>query len=321
MIQRRSLLISGATTALGALLSGKATASTRGSTPHLPPLRKGARLRAINPGTWIEPDTAFDALIDRCAAEDWTLEIPPSVTEQWRYFSGRDQERAVELTRAWADPSIDAVISLGGGWGSARVLEAGFEFPRRPKWSLGFSDSCSLLLAQWAAGLPGAIHGSTSGTEDQWQRTVDLLKGRPVAPLDGRGIVPGIGEGFLVVTNLTVGTHLIGTPWMPHLDGTILVLEDVGEAPYRVDRMLTQWRSAGLLDKVAGVACGRFSWMEDDIQPGDFSMEEILENRLGGLGVPLVVNLPIGHGLPNQALPLGQRARLDGRRGRLALLP
>ena len=321
MIQRRSLLISGATTALGALLSGKATASTRGSTPHLPPLRKGARLRAINPGTWIEPDTAFDALIDRCAAEDWTLEIPPSVTEQWRYFSGRDQERAVELTRAWADPSIDAVISLGGGWGSARVLEAGFEFPRRPKWSLGFSDSCSLLLAQWAAGLPGAIHGSTSGPEDQWQRTVDLLKGRPVAPLDGRGIVPGIGEGFLVVTNLTVGTHLIGTPWMPHLDGTILVLEDVGEAPYRVDRMLTQWRSAGLLDKVAGVACGRFSWMEDDIQPGDFSMKEILENRLGGLGVPLVVNLPIGHGLPNQALPLGQRARLDGRRGRLALLP
>ena len=321
MIQRRSLLISGATTALGALLSGKATASTRRSTPHLPHLRKGARLRAINPGTWIEPDTAFEALIDRCAAEDWTLEIPPSVTEQWRYFSGRDQERAGELARAWTDPSIDAVISLGGGWGSARVLEAGFEFPRRPKWSLGFSDSCSLLLAQWAAGLPGAIHGSTSGPEDQWQRTVDLLKGRPVAPLDGRGIVPGVGEGFLVVTNLTVGTHLIGTPWMPHLDGTILVLEDVGEAPYRVDRMLTQWRSAGLLDKVAGVACGRFSWMEDDIQPGDFSMEEILENRLGGLGVPLVVNLPIGHGLPNQALPLGQRARLDGRRGRLALLP
>jgi muramoyltetrapeptide carboxypeptidase len=193
--------------------------------------------------------------------------------------------------------------------------------PAGPNGAWAFSDSCSLLLAQWAAGLPGAIHGSTSGPEDQWQRTVDLLKGRPVAPLDGRGIVPGIGEGFLVVTNLTVGTHLIGTPWMPHLDGTILVLEDVGEAPYRVDRMLTQWRSAGLLDKVAGVACGRFSWMEDDIQPGDFSMEEILENRLGGLGVPLVVNLPIGHGLPNQALPLGQRARLDGRRGRLALLP
>ena len=321
MIQRRSLLISGATAALGALLEGHANIPAKASTPRLPPLRQGSRLRAVNPGTWIEPETTFDALIDRCAAQGWTLEIPPSVTEQWRYFSGRDHERAGELARAWADPSIDAVISLGGGWGSARVLEAGFQFPRRPKWSLGFSDSCSLLLAQWAAGLPGAIHGSTNGPEDQWQRTVDLLKGRPVAPLDGHGIVQGIAEGPLVVTNLTVGTHSIGTPWMPHLDGTILVLEDAGEAPYRVDRMLTQWSSAGLLDKVAGVACGRFSWMEDDILPGDFSMEEVLENRLGGLGIPLVVNLPIGHGYPNQALPLGQRARLDGRSGRLALLP
>ena len=321
MMQRRSLLISGATAALGMLLGGRASSSAGASTPHLPPLRKGARLRAVNPGTWIEPDTAFDGLIDRCTAEGWTLEVPSSVTEQWRYFSGSDQERVIELARAWADPSIDGVISIGGGWGSARVLEAGFQFPRRPKWSLGFSDSSSLLLAQWAAGLPGGIHGSTSGTEDQWQRTVALLKGHPVAPLEGRGIVPGICEGPLVVTNLTVGTHLIGTPWMPHLNGTVLVLEDAGEAPYRVDRMLTQWRSAGLLDKVAGVACGRFSWMEDDILPGDFSMEEVLENRLGGLGIPLVVNLPIGHGYPNQALPLGQRARLDGRSGRLALLP
>ena len=321
MIQRRSLLISGATAALGALLGGRANAPARASVPNLPPLRKGSRLRAVNPGTWIEPDTRFDALINRCAAEGWTLEIPPAVTEQWRYFSGRDHERAVELARAWADPSIDAVISLGGGWGSARVLEAGFQFPRRPKWSLGFSDSSSLLLAQWAAGLPGAVHGSTSGPEEQWQRTVALLTGQAVDPLDGLGRGHGIAEGPLVVTNLTVGTHLIGTPWMPHLDGAILVLEDVGEAPYRVDRMLTQWRSAGLLDQVAGVACGRFSWMEDDILPGDFTMKEILENRLGGLGVPFVLNLPIGHGLPNQALPLGHRARLDGRRGRLELLP
>ena len=321
MIQRRSLLISGAATALGALIGGRVNARARASTPNLPPLRKGSRLRAVNPGTWIEPDTAFDALIDRCAAEGWTLEIPTSVTEQWRYFSGRDHERAFELSTAWADPNVDAVISLGGGWGSARVLEAGFQFPPRPKWSLGFSDSSSLLLAQWSAGLPGAIHGSTSGPAEQWQRIVALLKGHPVAPLEGRGIVPGICEGPLVVTNLTVGTHLIGTPWMPNLNGTILVLEDVEEAPYRVDRMLTQWRSAGLLDKVAGVACGRFSWLKDDILPGDFSMEEVLENRLGGLGVPFVMHLPIGHGLPNQALPLGQRARLDGRSGRLALLP
>ena len=99
-----------------------------------------------------------------------------------------------------------------------------------------------------------------------------------------------------------------------------IVLEDVGEAPYRVDRMLTHWRMAGLLQSLAGVACGRFSWAKDDILPGDFTMEEILEERLGELGIPLVLDLPVGHGRPNMALPLGRMARLDGTRGSLTLL-
>ena len=123
-----------------------------------------------------------------------------------------------------------------------------------------------------------------------------------------------------MVTNLTVATHLIGTPWFPDLKGAILVLEDIGEAPYRIDRMLTHWRSAGVLAAVAGVATGRFSWKKDDILPGDFSMEEILEERLGDLGIPLVMDLPLGHGRPNMALPLGRQARLNGSHGTLELL-
>ena len=95
-------------------------------------------------------------------------------------------------------------------------------------------------------------------------------------------------------------SHLIGTTSLPSLKGVILVLEEVGEAPYRVDRMLTQWRSAGLLQQLAGVACGRFSWTEDDILPGDFTMEEILEERLGDLGIPLVLNLQLSHGRPTR---------------------
>lgn len=286
----------------------------------LKPLVPGSRLRAVNPGTWMEPDTDLAPLIQRCSTQGWTLEVPSSVRRQWRYFSGKDEERLADLQSAWTDPSVDGVLILGGGWGAARVLEAGFRFPDRPKWSLGFSDSSALLLAQWAAGLKGAIHGSNFGSDEQWQRTVDLLSGRSVAPLRGRGIHGGEAIGPLVVTNLTVATHLIGTPWLPSLRGAILVLEDVGEEPYRVDRMLTQWRTAGLFDSLAGIACGRFSWAEDDILPGDFTMEEILQERLGDLGLPLVLDLPLGHGRPNQALPLGALARLDGRNGSLALL-
>ena len=98
------------------------------------------------------------------------------------------------------------------------------------------------------------------------------------------------------------------------------MLEDVGEAPYRVDRMLTQWRSAGRLQGLAGVATGRFSWKKDDILPGDFTMEEVLEQRLGDLGIPLVMDLPVGHGLPNLSLPLGRQAMLNGRTGHLTVM-
>ena len=306
---------------MAALLPDRRRAVQASGANRPAPLRRGSRLRAVNPGTWMDPEMDFSPLIERCAAEGWVLEIPDTVRRQWRYFSGTDQQRIAELNAAWNDPSVDGVLYVGGGWGGARVLEAGFRFPGRALWTVGFSDSSSLLLAQWAAGLPGAIHGSSGGPDERWQRTVALLSGHPVTPLQGVGRRPGQAKGPLVVTNLTVATHLIGTPWMPDLRGAILVLEDVGEAPYRVDRMLTQWRSAGLLQQLSGVACGRFSWEKDDILPGDFTMEEILEERLGDLGVPLIVDLPVGHGLPNMALPLGAEARIDGRTGHLSLIP
>jgi muramoyltetrapeptide carboxypeptidase len=100
----------------------------------------------------------------------------------------------------------------------------------------------------------------------------------------------------------------------------VLVLEDVGEAPYRIDRLLTHWRTSGVLQGVAGIGLGHFSWKEEDVLPGDLTMEEVLLERLGNLGVPLVGRLPVGHGQPNLALPLGRMARLDGSSGRLELL-
>ena len=321
-MHRRSFLTLGVPTAVAIAVSssasGLAASTQKNSTLHS--LQKGSRLRAVNAGTWLDPETDFGPLVERCEAEGWTLEVPESVKRQWRWFSGTDQQRADDLERAWNNPSLDGLIYVGAGWGGARVLEAGFRFPKRPLWTLGFSDSSSMLMAQWSAGLQGAIHGSTAGPDPQWDRTVRLLKGELVSPLKGRAVRAGVARGPLVVTNLTVATHLIGTPWFPDLRGSILVLEDVGEAPYRVDRMLTQWRSSGVLRGLAGVATGRFSW-KGEVEPGDFSMDGILEERLSDLGIPLVMNLPLGHGLPNMALPLGAAATLDANQGTLKLIP
>lgn len=286
-----------------------------------PPLAPGARVVAVAPGTWWEDAQAeAERLRGRFAAAGWLLVVPGQAMGRWRWFSASDTDRLAALAGACADPSTAAVVSVAGGWGSARLLERGWRPSRRPLWLVGFSDASALLLAQLAAGQGGGIHASLGGDEAQWQRLVRLLRREQAEPLQGTGWRDGVAVGPLVVSNLTVATHLIGTPWFPDLRGRLLVLEDTGEAPYRIDRLLTHWRSSGVLQEVAGIGLGRFSWKEDDILQGDLSMEQVLQERLGDLGVPLVGRLPVGHGRPNLALPMGQLAQLDGRRGSLELL-
>lgn len=326
-MKRRRLLQAGLALGAGAALDGVAfglrrTALAAPATLQPPPLRPGSRIAALAPGTWLDPsDPLLAQLKRRCTAQGWQLIQPPQLRQRWRWFAGTDQQRSQALRSAWLDPEVDALFYVGAGWGSARVLEHGWTPPSAPRWCVGFSDCSALLLAQWAAGSAGAVHGWFGGDEAQWQRLVALLQHRPTTPLQGVGVQGGSVEGPLVVSNLTIATSLIGTPWLPSLKGAILVLEDTGEAPYRIDRQLTQWRSAGLLKGLAGIGLGRFSWAEDDVLPGDFTLEEILLERLTPLGIPIVRVLPVGHGRPNLALPLGVRARLDGARGVLSIAP
>lgn len=316
----KGLLSLAAASPLVARGSSRSTPSARGLAMP-PPLTPGSHVMAIAPGTWWEeaPQEA-QRLRAQFAAAGWQLTVPMGIQGRWRWFSEADRQRLQRLEQAMADPGVAAVVSVSGGWGSARLLELGWRPPPRPRWLVGFSDASALLLAQTAAGVGGAVHGSLRGDQAQWDRLCRLLRGAPVAPLQGQGWQPGVAVGPLVVSNLTVATSLIGTPWFPPLAGSVLVLEDVGEEPYRVDRMLTQWRTSGVLRGIAGVGLGRFRWKEDDILPGDLSMEEVFRDRFGDLGVPVVGRLPVGHGQPNWALPLGRIARLDGGAGSLALL-
>ena len=328
-MRRRRLLTGAAAAAAGVAAWATSTthAAALGQTnalrnsPLPPPLRPGSRILALAPGTWLDPQEPWlETLRQRCRQQQWTLITPTELGGRWHWFSATDQERASAWRRAWLAAEVDALFYVGAGWGSARVLEQGWSPPPQPRWCVGFSDASALLLAQWAAGSAGGIHAGFGGGEASWQRLVALLQRRAVEPLLGQPLQAGEAMGPLVVTNLTIATSLIGTQWLPSLRGSVLVLEDTGEAPYRVDRMLTQWRSAGLFEGVRGIGLGRFSWAEDDILPGDFSMQEILVERLQSLGIPLVAQLPVGHGQPNNALPIGQPVRLDGRVGSLSLL-
>ena len=150
-----------------------------------------------------------------------------------------------------------------------------------------------------------------------------LMFGEKIPDLYGDPWRGGVAVGPLVVANLTVASHLLGSSHMPDLKGVILVLEDIGEEPYRVDRMLTQWRLAGLLQDLAGLAFGNFTDCERQEERGNisgFEINEVLMERSGDLAIPVIANLPIGHCCGNAALPLGREAVIDGNKGILRIV-
>ena len=192
-----------------------------------------------------------------------------------------------------------------------------------PKWLIGFSDITNLLWSLSGVGISG-VHASvltTLAAEPEWsiQRLFDWVEGRPIAPLTGNGWGGGVATGVLLPANLTVATHLLGTPIFPDLEGVILALEDVTEAPYRIDRQLTQWRLSGALSKVRGIALGRFSRCEPPPNIPSLTIAEVLRDRLSDLNIPIISDLPFGHDGANAALPVGVLADLDGDKGTLII--
>ena len=258
--------------------------------------------------------------------ESWGLVHHPQLATQrnWGYFAGDDSVRYNQLHPSKPSP---LQVFARGGWGAARLLEQ--HQPWKPGLMLGFSDVTSLLLSRLSAGFDGGIHGpllTSLSNEPIWsqERLRSLLFGNSIPDLFGESWNSQIATGPLVIANLTVGSHLIGSSHMPDLKGSILILEDVGEAPYRIDRMLTQWRLAGLLQVLAGLGLGSFTECEapkEEPLEQTFQIQEVLKERTKDLQMPIISNLPIGHSCGNAALPQGRIATLNGEKGLLSLHP
>ena len=287
-----------------------------------PPLRAGDLVACVAASSALQDDIKLQQGI--AVLQSWGLNVQPQAlaTRRWGYFAGRDEERHADLHPA---QSAALLACARGGWGAARLLEQPIHW--QSGWLLGFSDVTALLWARLAAGFAGGIHGpllTTLAEEPEWSRNRlrNLLFGNAVPDLQGLSCGGGMVSGPLLVANLTVATHLLGSHFVPPLKGAILVLEDVGEAPYRIDRMLTQWRLSSSLQGLAGLAFGNFEECTDETRDASesFNLEQVLEERTADLGIPMVMDLPVGHRSGNAALPMGAMARLDGQTGRLSLL-
>ncbi|WP_249310387.1 LD-carboxypeptidase [Bacillus sp. FJAT-49736] len=248
------------------------------------------------------------------------------------YLAGTPQSRAEELNEMFADPEIDAILCLRGGYGSAQLLDLlDYEVvTEHPKLFIGYSDITALHIAFFQKCGLATIHGPMATTElidcDEFSRSsllATLTKAEPLGEIknpDGQGIsclVEGTVEGEMVGGNLSLVTALLCTPYELDTKGKLLFLEDIGEEPYKVDRMLTQLALAGKIEDAAGLIFGTFTESESPNYAHGFDILDVIENIVVPFGKPVIYNLQAGHCKEKITLPFGVKATLDANNKRL----
>lgn len=287
-----------------------------------PPIIKGPRLKPnqtvgiIAPSSPVEQSEISEGLK---LLESFPLKVTQGqhLFDRLDYLAGSDQERVSDLHEMFSDPEVKAIFCARGGYGSARLLrEIDFSMIRNnPKIFVGFSDLTAPLIALYKECGLVTIHGPTLTNfpnNKNWEhlsRLITTSRRSQVSFQHGSVINEGKARGILLGGNLSTLCSLLDTPYLPSFDGMILFLEEKGESPYRLDRMLTQLLLSNRLNGLVGLAIG---------QMVDCGKEEevnsLLYERLGELPIPVVTGLPIGHGGENISLPLGLPALLDTER-------
>jgi len=246
-----------------------------------------------------------------------------SILSRTGYLAGDDARRLSELTRAIEAPDSQAIWCVRGGFGCTRLLP-GLDVAavrRANKLLIGFSD-VTALHAVWNLAGVASVHGSMVARlaiepELQRNRLFDLVLGKAGDDrLMGEGVLGGAVSGPLGGGNLALLAALCGTPWQPRFEASIVFLEDVGERPYRLDRMLTQCTQAGLFTGIRGLVFGDFT--DCDEADGSSTARGVLHDFARRLGVPAIEGIHAGHGAVNDPLPFGITARIDGSTGTLA---
>ena len=238
------------------------------------------------------------------------------------YLAGRDDERLAAFHELAADPSLTAIFFARGGYGVPRLFDRidWDLLAAHPRAYVGYSDLTPFLHQVVRRLGLASFHGPMAAadlarglTPEEERSMLSALAGEvPLAFPASEALVPGSAEGPLAGGCLSLLAAAAGTPSAPDLEGSIVLLEDVNERLYRLDRMLTQLLQAGLLGGVAGIAIGHF-----DLAPGEdaAALPALFHDRLGGLGVPVALGLPSGHSAPNWTFPLGLASRLDADAG------
>ena len=283
------------------------------------PLKEGDKVGIAAPAGPFKMDR-FEKGLEAIKAMGFVPVVAEAVFAQERHLAGSDKHRVGLINRLFADDAIKAIFCARGGFGCLRLLPyLDYELIRgNPKTLIGFSDITALLVTLLQrcglAGLHGPVVTSLAFADEESKvrlkqmltadDPVDLSPADPIVVKEGR--VSGIVSGG----NLATLCHLVGTDYAPDFSGKIVILEDVNEAPYRIDRMLTQMRLAGCFDAMAGLILGSFK----DCGSIESTLE-VFEDLFADFDGPIMAGFPVGHGETNLAIPVGVEAELDTEQG------
>ena len=338
-MRRRSFLAAPLAAPLASTLQGSAQGLKLVKPPALKP---GDAVSCITPSTFVTNPESRQQAERIITALGLKPKFGRNTGKRWGYLGGTVEERVADLHEAFRDPETKAVFCVRGGYGAAMLLDKlDYNlFRRHPKILLGYSDITALHLAIHQTSRLVTLHGPTA-LDPFNEYTFNLLKRalfeakplgelsnppeknplRPLHPV--RTLRGGKASGPLIGGNLTLISTTMGTPWEIQTEGKILFLEDVGEQPYSMDRMLTQLRLAGKFNGIKGLMLGECN----DCRPREFrpafestlSLPEVYDHVLAGLEVPVVSGLAFGHTEDQFPLPLGGHATLDADRATVTI--
>jgi muramoyltetrapeptide carboxypeptidase len=296
-----------------------------------PALAKGDTIGLVAPAGPILNRDNFTAGIHILEEKGFRVKYNPKILHARGYLAGSDQDRADEFNRLWSDPEVKGLVAARGGYGCLRLLDLldMKQFRQNPKILVGFSD-LTVLLAEihQKTGLVtyhGPVLTTLANIDKQSQKSFfNVLAGKTTGLLKPSGVKvlkPGRTKGILLGGNLTTLVHTIATPYEISWDKAIVLVEDIGEAPYRLDRLITHLSRAQRLQKVKGLILGTFC---DDGRKENNDMGQAVQRRiielLAGYDIPVWANFPVGHGRRNLTLPIGAVAEMDSSSGTLHFL-
>ncbi len=333
-----SLLLGGA-----AIAAGKPSANTCREKKIIKAkrLKKGNRVGVITPASFIS-DEGLERTVKNLENLGLKVELSKHIRARHGDFAGTDEQRLEDVHYMFSNTDIDAIWCARGGYGSARILpRLDYKLIRNnPKVFIGYSDITAMHCAiRKYSGLV-TFHGPVGSTEhtdytlNQLQKvlfegvaphTITLSAANQILATEDDtyktlNLHEGMAEGELVGGNLSLLAGAVGTPYAPEVKGKILLIEDIGEKPYRIDRMLTSLRQAWPLDKVAAIALGVFNDCENKEGSQALDLQQTLEDRLGDLNVPIIYGLSYGHIDNMSTLPIGVRTRIDTKTQTMTLL-